>query len=215
MENIKLDSTLYNIAESAYTNTDSDYSLLYSVAGIEESEFNVDREYLYPPLIGNEHLNGIVAVNRNLVLNQEQNKIFPYEVENLEARFNVKRFPERVRPEARVLKKFNTLANYAVVIVYFLFKASLQYSKKSRLGHYANLAHDLIDAPVNSLKAKISQLHRWDEMETNNQLSYGLINAYYKLINLDPNKLLIIIKNHGLNDAEKELEINKLIKKEN
>lgn len=228
MENIKLDSTLYNIAElkeSSYNITDSDYYRVfgeeiindntYDVSEIMKFEFNTNREYSFPPIIENEDINGVhFHMNRNLVHNQEQNKISPYEVENLEARFNIKRFPERIRPKARVLKKYNTLANYAVVIVYFLFKASLQYSKKSRLAYYAKLAHDLIDVPENSLKAKISQLHRWDEMETNNQLSYGLIDAYYKLANLDPNKLLTIIKSHGLNDAEKELEINKLIKKD-
>lgn len=231
MENIKLDSILYNVSEieklECKNNTDSDYSDMYSVLNeeitndnsydvseIEKSEFDTNSEYLYPPLIGNENLNGIVDMNRNLVLNQEENKISPYEVENLEERFNMKRFPDRIRREVRVLNKYNTLANYVVVIVYFLFKASLQHSKKSRLAHYAKLAHDLIDAPVNSLKAKISQLNRWDEMETNNQISYGLIDAYYKLANLDPNKLLTIIKNHGLTDAEKEKEINKLIKKD-
>ena len=148
--------------------------------------------------------------NENIVI--ENKKIFPFKIEDLEKLYNNKRFPDRIRREARVLKIYNTLANYSVVTVYLLFEANKKVNKKSRLTHYANLAHQVIDAPVNSLKAKISQLDRWNYMEKNNQVSHGLIDAYYNLAHINPQILWNIIKNHDKVDALEE--IKKLIKKD-
>ena len=148
--------------------------------------------------------------NENIVI--ENKKIFPFKIEDLEKLYNNKRFPDRIRREARVLKIYNTLANYSVVTVYLLFEANKKVNKKSRLTHYANLAHEVIDAPVKSLKAKISQLDRWNYMEKNNQISYGLINAYYDIAHINPQILWNIIKNHDKLDAREE--IKKLINKD-
>lgn len=152
------------------------------------------------------------------------NKIFPYEIEDLEITYNIKRFPERIRREPRVLRKYNELANYVVVTAYLLFKEATIANKKPRLKYqakpdprpqltkYAELAHEIIDAPMKSLKAKISQLDRWDYMENNPQVSFGLIKAFYDLSNINPQILWNIIKNHNkLNALE---EIKKLIKKD-
>lgn len=198
MENIKLDSILYNVSEiekSEYNNTtNSDYSIMYNI-------------------VSEEITNDVYAHNncKNVPL-QGQNKIFPYEVQNLEERFNMSKFPNRIRPEARVLKKYNTLANYTIVIVFLLFNINSSTSKKRKLTYYAELAHELIDAPVNSLKAKISQLDRLNYMGTNKQISHGLINAYNKIAHLDPHLLWSIIKKHQVLDSV--AEINKLIKKD-
>ncbi|CAM3548403.1 hypothetical protein [Arcobacter aquimarinus] len=155
---------------------------------------------------------------------EENNKIFPYEIEDLERLYNIERFPNRIRREPRVLRKYNELANYVVVTAYLLFKEATIANKKPRLPYeakpnprpqltkYAELAHEIIDAPMKSLKAKISQLDRWDYMENNPQVSFGLIKAFYDLANINPQILWNIIKNHNkLNALE---EIKKLIKKD-
>ena len=148
--------------------------------------------------------------NENIAIENEKN--FQFQIEDLEKLYNNKRFPDRIRREARVLKIYNTLANYSVVTVYLLFEANKKVNKKSRLTHYANLAHEVIDAPVKSLKAKISQLDRWNYMEKNNQISYGLINAYYDIAHINPQILWNIIKNHDKLVAREE--IKKLINKD-
>ena len=154
---------------------------------------------------------------------EENNKIFPFEIEDFRKLYNIKRFPERIRRKPRVLKKYNELANYAVVTIFFLFKAdtiankkprSLYHAKadpRPRLTYYAKLAHEIIDAPINSLKAKISQIDRWDYMDENHQLSLGLIKAYYDLANVNLEMLWNIINNHNKLDALEE--IKKLINK--
>lgn len=148
--------------------------------------------------------------NENIVI--ENKKIFPFKIEDLEKLYNNKRFPDRIRREARVLKIYNTLANYSVVTVYLLFEANKKVNKKSKLTHYANLAHQVIDAPVNSLKAKISQLARFDYMDKNPQISYGLIYALNDISHINPQILWNIIKNHDKVDALEE--IKKLINKD-
>lgn len=148
--------------------------------------------------------------NENIVI--ENKKIFPFKIEDLEKLYNNKRFPDRIRREARVLKIYNTLANYSVVTVYLLFEANKKVNKKSKLTYYANLAHQVIDAPVNSLKAKISQLARFDYMNKNPQISYGLIYALNDISHINPQILWNIIKNHDKVDALEE--IKKLINKD-
>lgn len=133
-------------------------------------------------------------------------KIDPWEKEDLSKIYNLEKFPNRERRIPRTLKKFNLIANVAVVTGFLLYERDI--SKRNRLTYHAETIYEILDSPVKSIKTKISQINRWKRTGEMNQISYDLMATYNKIYHLDPYLLLRILKQHReINIKEKLLKI--------
>jgi hypothetical protein len=120
---------------------------------------------------------GIEPFNDNQYYDEDKReKISPFIKEDLNRIYNIERFPNRIRREPKLLRKYNLIGNAAIVIGYYQI-----HERKFKKGSLKNVAIELnkiIDIPVNTLKVKISQLKDYLATGYDKQISYGIINAY-------------------------------------
>lgn len=116
-----------------------------------------------------------------------------------------------IKREYRKLKKFNEIANIAIVVGYMLYRENNY--KRKKFSYYAEIIYDILDVKsIDSIVSKIKQIDGWIKTGKTNQISYGLMSACKKVAHLEPNRLLNILKNHQIFNVEEE--IKKLINKD-
>lgn len=125
---------------------------------------------------------------------RNRKKLFPFEYQRLERTLNIERFPNRIRPEPKALKKYNLLANIAIVIGYKKFEY-LRF-RRGKLNDVVKDIAELVDLKESSLKAKISQLKKYVETDDKNCASKGMINTYEKYKHIEYDKLYSVLSNH-------------------
>ncbi len=126
------------------------------------------------------------------------NKIFPFEFEDLDKIYNIYRFPDRIRRDARVKKIYNFWGN--IYILYGFKHVQYYQFKRGELGKISKLISEVILIPENSVKAKISQLKSYIN-KNEKTCSYDLIKIYNRFKS---------VSYHNLKDA---LETSKHLEK--
>ena len=118
---------------------------------------------------------------------EKREKISPFQKENLERLYNLTRFPNRIRREAKTLRKYGLRGNCAIVLGYFLIKE--RRFLKGCQKEVAIKLNKIINIPVSTLKVKINQLKDYVETGYDKQISYGIIKTYKQFKDVPLKKL--------------------------
>lgn len=150
-----------------------------------------------------------VCIFKGYITKNKTTKIFPFELEDLTQKYNLTRFPERNRREARVKKIYNFFGNIFVVIGY-KYLESTNFARKSPIYISMELSK-YIDISEKTLKVKMSQLKSY--INTNEKTcSIELIKTYltYSTVPYFEFEKIINVKHRNLFEMKEEFE--KLLK---
>lgn len=123
----------------------------------------------------------MVYICRGYITKKGKVKIYPFALENIAKRFNLRKFPHRQRPDPKILRKYNFLGNIYIVAGYKYVESS-NFVKRSSI-YIARKIKEEIDIPEEVIKTKISQLKSY--IKTNKKTcSYDLIKTYLNFKNV-------------------------------
>lgn len=162
----------------------------------------------YDEMIFNEG-NKEVCIFKGYITKNNRTKIFPFELENLAQKYNLTRFPERNRREARVKKIYNFFGNIFIVIGY-KYLESTNFARKSPIYISMELSKH-IDISEKTFKVKMSQLKSY--INTNEKTcSLELIKTYLTYCAVPYSEFEEIINAKYRNLFEMKEEFEKLLK---
>lgn len=145
---------------------------------------------------GGMDFNMVIESSSDMFENKDE-KIFPSEREDLSQIYNLDRFPERKRREARILKKYNFVANACCVYGWKLY-TRYYFKKKGSRTKAANDVAKILDVPADSIKVKISQIASCAETGKADRMSDGLYLAYNELKDIHYNELRISLEKYKI-----------------
>lgn len=152
------------------------------------SNFSTEREEFNSSFWNSQALNTIPNIS-------VKNKISPFEVENLNRIYNIERFPDKPRREAKILLKYNTTTNALIVCGQKLVaESNFRMGEANRVSKRMS---KIIDIPVSSIKTKIFQLNSYIKSGEDKYISIGLIKAHKKFINVSGYDLVRVLENHN------------------
>lgn len=150
-----------------------------------------------------------ICIYKGYITKNNITKIFPFELEDLAQKYNLTRFPERNRREARVKKINNFFGNIFVVIGY-KYLESTNFARKSPIYISMELSKH-IDISEKTLKVKMSQLKSY--INTNEKTcSIELIKTYLTYSTVPYFEFEKIINTEHKNLFEMKEEFEKLLK---
>lgn len=131
----------------------------------------------------------MVYIRQGYIIRQGEVKIFPFALEDLSKRYNLLRFPDRVRDNPKILRKYNFFGNIFIVIgcKYIEFSGL----KKSPIYIAMKINKD-IDISEETIKTKMSQLKAYIK-KGEKTCSYGLIKTYLNFKNVPYEELEQVI----------------------
>lgn len=150
----------------------------------------------------------IIYIRSGFITKVDSVKIYPFAIEDLSKSYNLTRFPNRKRRDAKVLKKYNFFGNIYVVIGY-AYLVKMRFSKKSAIYISKDLSQ-YIDISETTFRVKISQLKSYI-MRQEKTCSYDLIKTYLNYKNVPYSELAEVMNFSHKNLSEKRKAFEKLL----
>lgn len=150
----------------------------------------------------------LIYIRSGFITTYNTVKIYPFAIEDLSKSYNLTRFPNRRRRDAKILKKYNFFGNIYVVIGY-AYLVKMDFSKKSSIFISKDLSK-YIDISETTFKVKLSQLKAYAVREEKT-CSYDLIKTYLNYKNVPYSELAQVMNFSHKNLFEKRKEFEKLL----
>lgn len=150
----------------------------------------------------------IVYIRSGYISRCNSVKIYPFAIEDLSKSYNLTRFSNRKRRDAKVLKKYNFFGNIFVVIGY-AYLVKMSFSKKSSIFISKEVTKH-IDISESIFKVKLSQLKAYVVREEKT-CSYDLIKTYLNYKNVPYSELAQVTNFSHKNLSEKRKAFEKLL----